>query len=73
MRERLAKIEAILEMLVKDKQNQNSLETKIIEVEACSKSILYRLKSIEDNNTWIWRTIGGTIIVAVLTFLFKKG
>lgn len=31
-----------------------------------------RVSKLEENNAWLWRTVGGAIIAAVMGFIFKK-
>ena len=63
--QRLTKIETLLEL------NNKNLEEK---VDSDIKNMDIRITKIENNNTWILRTIFGAIIVAVIgavTITFK--
>ena len=63
--QRLTKIETLLEL------NNKNLEEK---VDSDIKNMDIRISKIENNNTWLWRTIVGAIIVAVIgaiTITFK--
>ena len=76
IRERLVAVETKLDMLTCSPENHSHIEGRVIEIEACGKSTMHRLKALEDNNTWLWRTVAGTIIAAgigVLATLIKKG
>lgn len=66
IRERLVRVETKLD-------NQNGLrdkvdlvEDKVIEVEAQSRSNTQRIDKLEGNNTWLWRTVVGSIIAGVV-------
>ena len=63
--QRITKIETLLEL------NNKNLEEK---VDSDIKNMDIRITKIENNNTWIWRTIFGAIIVALIgaiTITFK--
>lgn len=38
-----------------------------------SKSAHKRLDKIESNQTWLWRTIGGAVLVAIVGFIISGG
>jgi hypothetical protein len=63
--QRLTKIETLLEL------NNKNLEEK---VDSDINNMDSRITKIENNNTWLWRTIVGAIIVAVfgaITITFR--
>jgi hypothetical protein len=55
--QRLTKIETLLEVDVKNLADK---------VESNDKNMDIRVTKIENNNTWLWRTIVGALIVAVI-------
>ena len=73
--ERLTAIETTLKQLdYKEMQVKvNKLENEIIEIESKIKNNEKRLDKIEDNNKWLWRTVGASIISivisAIITFI----
>ena len=66
--ERLTAIETTLKQLdYKEIQVKvNKTENEIIDMENRIKSNEKRLDKIEDNNKWLWRTVGGSIITIVV-------
>jgi iron uptake system EfeUOB component EfeO/EfeM len=63
--QRLTKIETLLEL------NNKNLEEK---VDMDIKNMDTRISKIENNNQWLWRTVEGSIIVAIIgaiTITFK--
>lgn len=66
--ERLTAIETTLKQLdYKEMQVKvNKLENEIIEIESKIKNNEKRLDKIEDNNKWLWRTVGGSIITIII-------
>jgi anti-sigma-K factor RskA len=76
IRERLVRIETILEPLPSLREKIDSIECRAHEADTQSKSNTHRIDKLEENNTWLWRTVAGAIIAAViamLTTLFKRG
>jgi peptidoglycan hydrolase CwlO-like protein len=67
IRERVVRLETKLDNLNDVKEKVDKMETKITETEARSKSNTHRIDKIEANNTWLWRTIAGLIIAAVVS------
>lgn len=65
VREKLIKIEVLLENMNKN----NDLKTEIIEEKI--KVANNRISDLESSNTWVWRTIAGALIGAVIAFLVK--
>ena len=65
VRERLIKIEVLLETMNKNNELKNEiLEEKI-------KVANNRISDLENSNTWLWRAIAGALISAVIAFLIK--
>ena len=63
VRERLIKIEILLENISKNNELKNEiLEEKI-------KVANSRISDLENSNTWLWRAIAGSLISAVIAFL----
>lgn len=52
VRERLIKIETMVELQLKDFDS--------------------RIRRIEDNQSWLWKSVLGSVIASVLAFYFKK-
>lgn len=76
VRERVVRIEILLENQEKIRKNVEELEEraqeqgkKLVEVEERSKSNTHRIDRLEANNTWLWRTIAGAIIAAAIGVL----
>ena len=65
LRERLIKIEILLENMNKNNELKNEiLEEKI-------KVANNRISNLENSNTWLWRAIAGALISSVIAFLIK--
>ena len=65
VRERLIKIEVLLENMNKNSELKNEiLEEKI-------KVTNNRISDLENSNTWLWRAIAGALISSVIAFLIK--
>lgn len=65
IRERLVKIEMLLENMPKSIQLQlENLEEKI-------KVANHRIDDLESNNTWLWRAIVGAVVGGIIALLFK--
>lgn len=65
VRERLIKIEVLLETMTKN--NDLKLET----IEEKIKVANNRITDLENSNTWLWRAIAGALISTVIAFLIK--
>ncbi len=65
VRERLIKIEVLLETMTKN--NDLKLET----IEEKIKVANNRISDLENSNTWLWRAIAGALISTVIAFLIK--
>lgn len=65
VRERLIKIEVLLENMNKNSELKNEiLEEKI-------KVANNRISDLENSNTWLWRAIAGALISSVIAFFIK--
>lgn len=65
IRERLVKIEMLLENMPKSIQLQlENLEEKI-------KVANHRIDDLESNNTWLWRAVVGAVVGGAIAILFK--
>lgn len=65
VRERLIKIEVLLENMSKNNELKNEiLEEKI-------KVANNRISDLENSNTWLWRAIAGALISSVIALLIK--
>ena len=49
------------------------MDKRLIATESSSSSAHKRLDRIEANQTWMWRALGGAVLVAVATFVIKGG
>lgn len=71
--QRLTAIEATLKQLdyktILDKLNKD--DVKIGNLENKTKSNEERLDKIEDNGRWLWRTVAGSILLALLGLVYK--
>lgn len=65
IRERLIKIETLL------KGNESENKLKMENMEDKLKVANHRIDDLEKNNTWIWRSIVGSLIAAAITILLK--
>jgi hypothetical protein len=59
--------EKLQELLADIRERLVRVETKI------DNGLTERLVKVEDNQKWLWRTVTGAIIVAVITFIVKGG
>jgi tetrahydromethanopterin S-methyltransferase subunit G len=48
----------------------NGVEKESAEALQSTRSAHKRLDAVEDNITWLWRTVVGSLIVAAIGFLF---
>jgi hypothetical protein len=65
IKERLIVIETKMAMI-------NGVEKDSTEALQSARSAHKRIDSVEDNITWLWRTVVGGLILAAITFLFTK-
>lgn len=65
VRERLIKIEVLLENM----SQNNNLKDELLEEKI--KVANNRISDLENSNTWIWRAIAGALISSVIAFLMK--
>lgn len=76
IRERVVRLETKVDNLNDIKTKVDRMETKLTEIEARSKSNTHRLDKSEANQTWLWRTVAGTIIgtvVGVIAAFLQRG
>jgi predicted nucleic acid-binding Zn-ribbon protein len=64
IKDRLIVIETKMAMI-------SGVEKDSTEALQSTKSAHKRLDSVEDNITWLWRTVVGGLILAAITFLFN--
>lgn len=69
IRERLVRVETKLDTNNDLRGKVESSECKIVETESRSKSNTHRIGKLEEAYTWLWRTVAGSIIVAVIGVL----
>ncbi len=62
IRERVVRIETILEGQKDIRKDIEEQDKRIVETEARSKSNTHRIDRIEANLNWLWRTIAGCLI-----------
>ena len=65
VRERLIKIEVLLENISKNHELKNEI------IEEKIKVANNRISDLENSNTWLWRAIAGALINSVVAFLIK--
>lgn len=65
VRERLIKIEVLLENM----SQNNNLKDELLEEKI--KVANNRISDLENSNTWLWRAIAGVLISSVIAFLIK--
>jgi len=66
IRERLVRVETKLDAQNGLREKVDSIESKLTETEARSKSNTHRIDALEANTTWLWRTTIGAIIAAAI-------
>lgn len=67
IRERLVRVETKLDNHNGIRERVDAAEDKVIETESRSKSNTHRVDKLEENNTWLWRTIAGALIIVAIT------
>ena len=65
VRERLIKIEVLLENISKNHELKNEI------IEEKIKVANNRISDLENSNTWLWRAIAGALISTVIAFLIN--
>ncbi|WP_270305105.1 hemolysin XhlA family protein [Terrisporobacter petrolearius] len=65
VRERLIKIELLLENM----SQNNNLKDELLEEKI--KVANNRISDLENSNTWLWRAIAGALISSAIAFLIK--
>lgn len=72
IRERLTRIETLLEQQLKsDALERQVLEEKLKLLEEQLKVANKRIKDLEENQKWTWRTVVGGIIAGAIGLLYK--
>ena len=71
IRERLVRVETKIDAQNGIREKVDAVETKIVETEQRSKSNTHRIDKLEDNNRWLWRTVAGIVIAAVMAMAIK--
>ncbi|TGE35859.1 hemolysin XhlA [Desulfosporosinus fructosivorans] len=66
IRERLVRVETKLDNQNDLRDRTCNVEEKATETEARSKSNTHRIDKLEAANTWLWRTVAGSMIVAAV-------
>lgn len=69
IRERLVRVEVKLDNHNGIRERVDAVEDRAIENEAMGKSNCKSIDKLEENSTWLWRTIVGAIIAAGVTAL----
>ena len=59
-----------IETLLKE-QDYKSINERLGNTENISKNNKERLDKIEDNGRWLWRTVGASLLLAVLGLIIK--
>ncbi|WP_028562258.1 hemolysin XhlA family protein [Paenibacillus pinihumi] len=71
--QRITRVETLVaSMDTKIDRAINANETAVAALES-SKSAHKRLDKIEDNQKWLWRTIGGAVLLAIVGFILSGG
>lgn len=63
--QRLTKIETLLENI----NQTDNLKDKVLEEKIDVAN--HRISDLEKNNTWLWRTIAGSLIAGIIALLIK--
>ena len=66
IRERLARIETKQDAQSELREKIETTDTRSTENEARSKTNTHRVNKLEESYLWLWRTIAGATIVAVI-------
>jgi len=69
IRERLVRVETKLDNHNGIRERVDAVEDRAIENEFQGKSNTHRVNKLEENNTWLWRTVVGAIICAAIAAL----
>ena len=67
IRERLVRVETKLDNHNGIRERVDAVEDKAIANDSRGKSNTHRIDKLEENNTWLWRTIAGALIIAAIT------
>ncbi len=59
-----------IETLLKE-QDYKSINERLSDTENTSKNNKERIEKLEDNGRWLWRTVAGSLILAVLGLIIK--
>lgn len=71
--QRITRVETVVDgMDNKIDRAINALE-KAVEAHESAKSAHKRIDKIEDNQKWIWRTLGGAVLLAIAGFIISGG
>ncbi|QMV44476.1 hemolysin XhlA family protein [Cohnella cholangitidis] len=71
IRERVVRLETKIDAMTDVRETAEEARDKAIEALQSSKSAHLRVNEIADNQRWLWRTLVGAIIAAVITGLTK--
>lgn len=71
--QRLARVETKIDILIEDKHEATITARTANEALEKVKVANARIKDIEDNQRWLWRTVSGAIILAAIAFVIKGG
>jgi len=69
IRERLVRVETKLDNHNGIRERVDAVEDRVIENESRGKSNTHRINKLEENNTWLWRTVVSAIIIAAVAAL----
>lgn len=73
IRERLVRVETKLDNNNDLRDRVSAVEDKAIETDARAKSNTLQITEIKSNQTWLWRTVAGAIIAAIIGAVIKWG
>ncbi|MFD2115557.1 hemolysin XhlA family protein [Paenibacillus yanchengensis] len=71
--QRLTRVETQLGDMNKEFDRSRHANQLVIEAMSLVKNSISRLEKIEDNQKWLWRTITGAVVVAVVSFIIGGG
>lgn len=72
IKERLVRIETMLEQQIqREVLEKQVLENKLKLLEEQLKVANKRIKDLEENQKWTWRTVAGAIIAGAIGLLYK--
>lgn len=71
--QRLTRVETVVDGM-NQKLDRAIMATEMaVKAQASADSAHKRLDKLESNQTWLWRTVGGAVLLAIVTFIISGG